>query len=130
MNERREVNSGFITEAICGIRKGFREIPTYPRQLRQFAIEQPAIIGLAVAATGLGIYLFGFSEDSASLSRQFLPKLGVAFAGAFALSVPFAALTARSERRRFAEMTARNILQMHQENAEDIERNDIMPGLF
>lgn len=119
MVEQKEISRGFVRETVL----------TYARQLRDSIIHHPIETTMTAAAIALGLHVFAFSE-AAAFNRQVLPKIGIAFVGALALSVPFAALAVRSERRRFTEMTARNILQSHQENAEDIERNDIMPGIL
>lgn len=118
MVEQKEISRGFVREIVL----------TYARQLRESIIHHPIETAMTAAVIALGLHVFAFSE-AAAFNRQVLPKMGIAVVGAFALGVPFAALAVRSERRRFAEITARNILQMHRENAEDIERNDIMPGL-
>jgi len=117
MVEQGEIHRGFIREVAVRIKGGIQEVPTYARQLRQFAIEQPVTVGLAVAAAALGLYVFGSSSEAA-LNRQFLlPRIGIAAIASFALSIPISAIVARSEKRR-------------RENAEDIERNDIMSGLL
>ncbi|MBI4036216.1 hypothetical protein HY383_04665 [Candidatus Daviesbacteria bacterium] len=71
-----------------------------------------------------------FSVDASS-NRQalgpLLPRIGIAAVGALILSVPLAAILARSEKKDYAAMLAQS--RTAAENTEDIERNGIMPGL-
>lgn len=123
MVEQKEISRGFVREIVL----------TYARQLRESIIHHPIETTVTAAAIALGLYVFAFSADAPVNKHAMgsvLPKIGIALVGAAALSIPLAALSARSERRRYTEMTTQNRLLVERENAEDVERNDIMPGLL